>query len=167
MKPFFFLAYGLFVASACQSQKPALKKVEKNGMTVEWHFTKTHLKITMQAPTTGWVAIGFNPENQLPGTSLLMARMRGGQAEALDFYTVGPGDYHPVTELGGRSAIGQIIGWERDGQTHVSFEIERDPGGKFHYELAEGKPFHLLMAFSREDDFDHHSMMRTATEIRL
>ncbi len=160
-------ALALLVANSCLAQSSTSNNIEKNGMTVEWQVEEEHLIVTMQAPTTGWVAIGLNPKNQLAGSSFLMGRVQKGQAEVVDYYTIKPGDVHPVTELGGQSAIGEVSGWEKDGATNITFEIPLDPGGKYHHQLNPGSEWFMHIAYSVDDDFAHHSRMRTVVQIRI
>jgi hypothetical protein len=148
-----------------QPEPPA--SVTRNGMTVSWVWESTAIEITLQAPASGWVAAGFNPAAGLSGTSLIMARVRGGRAEAADYYVLRPGNYQPVTAMGGKSAVSGVRGREENGSTSVTFRLEARPGGPFHHSLAPGQEVHLLMAYSLDDDFAHHSIMRTSVRIRL
>jgi hypothetical protein len=144
-----------------------MQEVNKNGMKVGWEIIDDQLYVEMSAPTKGWVAIGFNTTSQLKGTSLLMGHVKGANSEVVDFFVRAPGDYEPVTELGGVSVITQSEGKEEGGATHISFHIPLRPNSEFHQQLVVGEMYHLLMAFSLEDDFKHHSVMRTSTTIKL
>lgn len=159
---FVFLSF-----QACIAQKNENKSITQNGMTIEWEVIGDNLKMTMIAPTTGWVAIGLNPKSQLAGSSFMMGRVIGNNAEVVDYYTIKPGDVHPVTKLGGQSAVGKVTGIENKGSTSVTFELALNPGGKYHHKLVPGSHFFMHIAYSQEDDFAHHSMMRTMVEIKI
>ena len=162
----------LLICSFCLStlslaQNNAPNRVEKNGMIVSWQMLENDIQITMTAPTDGWVAIGLNPKNQLAGSSFMMGRVVDGKGEVVDFYTIKPGDVHPVEKLGGKTAVGQVKGAEYNGNTSITFNLDANPGGDFHHKLSAGSTFFMHIAYSQDDDFAHHSMMRTVVEIRL
>lgn len=144
-----------------------VQSIEKNGMEVRWEIRADTLAVWMSAPTNGWLAIGFNTENRLKGTSLVMVRVREGEPEAVDFYVLAPGDYQPVTQLGGVSQIRTISGTESVSGTQVHCGLVLRPSSKWHHELRAGASYTMLLAYSQSDDFNHHSMMRTSIAITL
>ncbi len=153
--------------AACTAQVKEPHKIEKNGMQVEWKVVDGKLRVTMEAPTDGWVAIGLNPQNQLAGSSFMMGRVQDQKAEVVDFYTIQPGNVHPVIDLGGNSAVGSVSGWEEGRVSSITFDLTLIPGGDFHHHLKPGSEFFMHMAFSQEHDFAHHSTMRTVVKIRI
>ena len=161
------LMTSLFILSLLVGLDNSTKTVERNGMTVQWQVTATELQIRMSAPTQGWVAVGLNPNEHLMGTSLLMGRIQNANPEVEDFYVLSPGNYKPVTELGGESQVTLIEGSESPNGTYLHFSIPLEPDSEWHYALQAGKAMHLLMAYSRSDDFENHSMMRTSVLIEL
>ena len=149
------------------SQSFAQKKVdiEKRGMSISYQLEEEVLKVSMSAPTDGWVAIGLNSEDRLAGSSFLIGRIVNGKAEVVDFYTRKAGDVPKVKELGGNTAVSNISGVENQEGTSISFELARFPESNFHHQLKSGKTFYMHIAYSQEDDFDHHSMMRDKLQV--
>ncbi|NJM94214.1 MAG: hypothetical protein HC842_05730 [Cytophagales bacterium] len=72
-----------------------MKTIESGPMTASWHYAEGRIYLEMSAPTTGWVAVGFNQSDQLSGAYLLMGRVRGQQAEVVEHFTSAPGSYSP------------------------------------------------------------------------
>jgi len=149
------------------SQAFAQKKVDiwKSGMNIKYEIEESVLTFTMSAPTDGWVAIGLNTEDRLAGSSFLIGRVVNGKAEVVDFYTRKAGDVPKVQELGGKTAVSNISGVENQQGTSISFDLARFPDSKFHHQLTKGKTFYMHIAYSQEDDFDHHSMMRDKLQV--
>ena len=143
------------------------KQISKNGMTVKWEFKDDRVFFQMSAPTKGWLAIGFNDSEQLTGTYLLMGNVVSGNANVVEHYTRKPGDYLPISELGDRGEVGNIGGKETKLGTTLNFSVPIKSKSKFKKHLKSGTLFNLLMAYSREDDFQHHSVMRTALSVNL
>ncbi|MFM9837886.1 MAG: DOMON domain-containing protein [Cyclobacteriaceae bacterium] len=150
-----------------EAQKADFNSTTINGMTFHWRFHKEHLQCRVTAPTKGWVAIGFNTKDELSSTNLIMGSVEQDYVTIDDRFVVKPGDHKSITELGGSEAIVQRTGVEENGKTSISFSIPLSVNDKFHHNLVEGKEYYVLMAFSQEDDFQHHSIMRTTIKIRL
>ena len=142
-------------------------QIERNGMTLRWSAGTEYLDLEMRSPQQGWVAIGFNTQSGLKGTHLLMGRVRNGAAEVSDRYILAPGDHQAISSLGGTSWPSSVEGTESPSGTVVRFRLPLHRSDQWHHRLEAGKSYHLLMAFSRSDDLDHHSMMRTEVKISL
>jgi DOMON domain len=169
--PHFFhfgLLFSLVFTVHCKAQTVHnMNQTTQNGMTVKWEIQDDHLLVTMTAPTEGWVAIGFNTREGLAGTNLIMGCVKNGVAILSDRHTLAPGNHKSIGELGSVEATQLIVGTETKGVTSLTFTLPLMARDEWHHTLVAGKTYHLLMAFSREDDFSHHSMMRTAVEISL
>lgn len=158
---------GIWFAFAFGSPIAGEWKVDRNGMKVRWQFEGENIRFEMLAETTGWLAIGFNESTDLPGTYLLMGRVVDGQAEVQEFKTLAPGDYRPIQSLGGQAVCTVISGEEGNGRTKIQFSIPAWLEDGFHKKLVQGSTWPMLIAYSREDDFRHHSMMRGNVRIEL
>jgi hypothetical protein len=142
-------------------------RIEKNGMVVTWQFEKDLIHFQMSAPTTGWVTIGFNESSTIKNAYLLMGRVLNGKTEVVEHFTLSPGKYKPITELGGKTMVNHISGQERAGTSTIKFSLPMGMLSKYQKQLIKDRKYHMIMAFSREDDFQHHSIMRTSVEVQL
>ncbi len=141
--------------------------IERNGMTFRWLIQEEYVSIEISAPQQGWVAIGFNTKSGLTDTHLLMGRMVKGQAEISDRYVLAPGKHQAITKLGGTKWSTRISGLEDRQRTLIRFSLPLNKADEWRHRLVPGKKYYVLMAFSRDDDFQHHSMMRTEVLIQL
>ncbi len=144
-----------------------MKEIRKNNMIVRWEIVKKHIHFEMEAPTDGWVTIGFNETTTLAGTYLLMGRIRNGKAEVVEHYTEKLGSYKPISDYGISSQTNDIAGNEKGNRSKLHFSIPIKKTSKYHQQLSPGTKWSLLLAYSLEDDFQHHSIMRTSVEIKL
>ncbi len=144
-----------------------MKKIEKNGMIVQWHFSVDRIYFEISAPTVGWVTIGFNERDETTNAYLLMGKVVNGKTAVIEHYTQSPGNYSPITDYGIVSRVLDVEGSEVKGTTSISFSIPVLPGSKYHKDLTQGKEIILILAYSQEDDFQHHSIMRTSTKIQF
>ena len=137
----------------------------REGMTVTWRLQATAAEFSLRWPSHGWAAIGLNTQSGLPGTQLLMVSIVNGRPVISDRHAVAAGDHRPVQALGG--AVHLAV---RGGQCDASgceavFVVDRAPRDRLHHALEPGRPYYLLMAYSAQPDFDHHSLFRTDVEI--
>lgn len=143
------------------------KEINKHGMQVSWSFEADQLMIVMSAPTTGWVTVGFNENPSTDGAYLLMGNIIHSKITVTEHYTLSPGNYKPFSQLGAAENISIISGKESSTQTTITFKIVFDERNKYQEQLQEGKSLYMIMAYSRADDFQHHSMWRESVKITL
>ena len=155
----------LHAASSTQGQEP--KKVLEDGMAVSWHFDDTNIHFEMSAPTSGWVTIGFNEASGIKYSYLLMGNVVNGKAYVVEHFSQSPGNYSPIENLGGTVQVWNISGQEEKGSTTIEFTLPIGRPTAYQKELLKGKKYHMIMAYSVDDDFQHHSIMRTSVEIQL
>ncbi len=136
-------------------------------MEVKWAFVDEQILFEMSAPTNGWIAIGFNESNELAGTYLLMGAVRKGRPVVEEHYTLAPGDYPSFKELGEPAGILSKDGNEIEGVTMIRFSLSQKSFYQYSKKLTPGSKYNMLMAYSQEDDFEHHSIMRTSILIQL
>ena len=144
-----------------------LQKVERNGMLVSWEEKGEWLEVEVSAPTQGWLAIGFNTEDGLEGTNLIMVAVRGKEVQLSDRYILKAGDHRALSDLGVGERLEILSGEENASGSRISFRIPKLSQDNYHKSLLPGSSFYMLMAYSREDDFMHHSMMRTSVQITI
>ncbi len=141
--------------------------ITKNGMTVSWRFANDSIYITTTAPTTGWVTVGINTNKNLTGAYLLMGRIVKNKAEVVEHHTLVPGNYHPLKKLGATPLVKVVSGHETHNSTTLTYAIPCSAKGRYRHQLQQGMAYYMVMAYSRDDDFKHHSTMRTSLPITL
>ncbi len=158
---------GLGFSIHTQAQLVELGKVEYKGMTVQWKEEGGRIQFELQAPTEGWVTIGFDDDDSIQGAYLIMGRVINGRPEVVEHFTSSPGMYRPIAELGGEILVAHVGGKESSQTTTISFSLPIGTATEYQRALLRGQSYFLIMAYSRDDDFQHHSMMRTAIQINL
>lgn len=143
------------------------KTVTKNGMKVSWRIKGARIYFEMDAPTYGWVAIGLHTKDQLVGNNLIMGAVVDGTLKLEDQYIQSIGAHPTVKQLGGKDLLRDGVGKETTKHTSIGFSLPLQPNDQYHLDLEENKTYYLLMAYSTEDDFQHHSRMRTTISITL
>ncbi|MGB3467735.1 MAG: DOMON domain-containing protein, partial [Cyclobacteriaceae bacterium] len=160
--------YFLSLINSTQGKmQPTDREIIKNGMQVSWHYEGETIAIELKAPTTGWLAIGFNEKPSLKGTYLVMTRIRNDIPLIEEHYTFDHGDYRSFKSLNLKSNVSAVSGCEIIGKSKIRFSLPVNSDGKFTKLLKKGMKYYLILAFSRSDDFQHHSVMRTTVAVEL
>ncbi|MES0884777.1 DOMON domain-containing protein [Roseibium sp. SCP14] len=141
-------------------------RLEKDGVTFDWRFDKGRFRARMSAPTTGWLAAGLNSSIELKDTYFVMLRIEDGTVEAQERIAVSSG-HRGTGALGYSPVLGHVAGREELGQTHVSFVLPMNLPGPRNINLREGAQVFLMLAWSQEKDFTHHSAWRRHFEVTL
>jgi DOMON domain len=167
MSTIFLTLHIMILSLTSNSQKENLKTISKNGMTVSWYYEMDKIYFEMIAPTQGWVTIGFNTRADTEGAYLLMGCVTDGKAKVVEHYTISAGNYKPITTLGGNAAVQVIDGIQTSEGTRLKFSVLTKAASQFQRDLDHGISYTIILAYSQEDDFQHHSIMRTSLRITL
>lgn len=79
--------------------------------------------IAMRARTTGWLALGIEPEDKMKGADIWMCYIKDGKAVVVDMLSTGVYGPHPADEQqGGKSDVAMVSGTQQDGFTTIEFQ---------------------------------------------
>jgi hypothetical protein len=134
-----------------------------------WYNDAEFLYLAMEAPTTGWVAVGLDPEDRMQGANYLFGAVVAGEAMIWDAYGTAPaGNAHPPDEeLGGTNDIVAYAGVEEAGVTRFEVQIPLDSGDEFDKPLEAGNTYPVIAAMGASDSFDTHHLSRGAGSLTL
>lgn len=131
-----------------------------SGISFTYTLTGTNLECTLTAPTHGWVGVGFNRKNTIVGSDLLLFHVVDGKTTSTDMYVKRLGNPVKDSLLGGRNSISVLDGTEGKHGTTIRFSIPLNSGDPNDFVHEIGKEFWLILAYSVDDDFSHHSRVR-------
>ena len=144
---------------------------EVEGITFHWVKDGEHLYAAVAAETAGWVAVGFDPDMQMPGANIIFGHVKDRTASIEDMFGIRPNmpDAHPSDEQqGGTNDVLEYAGREEGGLTVIEFKIPLDSGDRYDKPLSRGASYPIILAMGPGDDFDvYHGGGRTYGEITL
>jgi hypothetical protein len=149
------------------SQQEGFNRAEVKDMVFEWRVEKDSLRVRVTAPTTGWIAVGFEPGAYMKGADLIVARVVDGKAEARDDYADGMFSHAPDEKLGGTDDVTVVTGTEEGNKTIVELTIPLDSGDKYDKVLHPGKKTAVMLAYGSTDRFNEQHKKKYLTDIRL
>lgn len=130
-----------------------------DGTSFRARHTSGRLMSNFTAPTRGWVAVGFNNQERLEGTRFVIGAMRQDRFHVEEHIAVGPG--HPrVQDLGLEGAVQDVTGAVSNDQTMIAFSLPHVFADTDNPTLLSGTSSYLMLAWSHETDFGHHSAWR-------
>lgn len=119
----------------------------------------------MRWPSHGWAAIGLNTRSGLTGTQLMMVSVVNGRAIVSDRHIVAAGDHRAVRSLGGSDHVAVRVGRCDVTWCEAVLVVERVARDQLHHTIEAGREYWLLMAYSAEAGFAHHSLFRTEVAV--
>lgn len=141
--------------------------IQVEGMTFAYRIEDDVLRCELRAPTNGWTGVGFNSKNSIVGSDLLLFNVVDGKATSKDLYVKSLGNPMRDEDLGGKYSIELLDALEDEKSTVVRFVIPLNSGDPYDYAHELDKDFWLILAYSVEDDFEHHSRVRKHIPLQL
>ncbi len=137
---------------AAESAPPVdtAKFTEVSGpVNFAWVVDGENLHVKISAETTGWVAVGFNPESAMRGADFILGAVNDqGQVLITDHFGVGYTSHKEDTAIGGTMDITQVYGSEKEGVTEIGFTIPLDSGDMMDTPIDPEKETTILLAHS-------------------
>ena len=127
--------------------------------TYEWKTedSLSTVRIKITAPTTGWVAVGFDPASFMIDANLLIGYVENGTVFVRDDFGTGQVTHDADTNLGGTSDIEIIDGSESSSETIIEFRIPMDSGDQYDKVLVDGNTYSMIFAYGYDDEDDYTS----------
>lgn len=134
------------------------------GITAHWQNDAIYLYVGLVSPGTGWVAIGFDPEQRMKGANIIIGAVKDSELLVQDHFGTAPTSHREDST----SQIVQAAGTEADGKIVIEFVIplqSNDPSDK---PLQPGQTVKVILAYhASSDSFSTKHSKRTTTQITL
>ena len=136
----------------------------ETAMAVHWQHDGSMLYVGLEAPGTGWLSIGFEPERRMQGANIVIASIDDGVLTIEDHY----GHTQTSHRRDDVDHVVQAAGSESDGRSTVEFAIPLDSEDDQDKALEPGTEVVIILAYHRSNDglTARHSE-RSTTTIRL
>lgn len=139
------------------------------GVDLQWRIEGERITVQMTAPTTGWVAVGFDPSRMMKDANMIIGYVAEGELVIADDYGTGNTSHGRDTDNGGTDDIVEAEGSEENGQTQITFAIPLDSGDPTDRPLAVGNSYNVIVGYGPDDsdNLDAYHAARGALEIEL
>ncbi len=148
---------------------PDFRSVSSGGMELSWRVAADALEVKVSAPTTGWVAVGFDPSRMMKDANILIGYVDGSSIVVTDQFGVATTSHRLDEAIGGRTDVTVIGGSESDGVTELHFSIPLDSGDERDRVLTPGSEYTVILAHGENDadDVESYHKARAALTITL
>ncbi len=153
------------IAKRASAEQPE-RCVQFDATTFAWHHRGDRLFGDLSVPTMGWLAVGFNDEPALKGTRFVIGVVEANAVRA-ELHIADPPHHQPIESLGGLSDIRDLQGKHENGRSQITFSLPHRSTDRFAVDLMPGRSIHLMLAWSNEPDFAHHSAWRRHVDVTL
>lgn len=138
----------------------------KDGTTaleIYWSNDKQYIYIGIIASSSGWTAIGFNPEFAMKGANIIFMAIDGQDVVMRDDFGNSTFSHSPDMELGGSFDVEEYAGKADGGETVYEFKMLLDTGDEFDSILNYGEQHKIIFSVNSQSiDFDNKHTKKTA-----
>jgi hypothetical protein len=144
-------------------------EVTRDNIHFRWKVEGSNLLVDVSAPTTGWVATGFDPQFMMKDANLIIGYVKDNQVTISDQYGTGNTSHKPDTELGGQDNVLSKDGQEQNGTTELRYAIPLNSGDQFDKVLVPGQEATVMLAYgpNNADNLTTHHAHRTTVKIKI
>jgi hypothetical protein len=119
------------------------------GVTFKWKVNGANLDCKLSAPTTGWVAVGFNNKPYMDGANIIIGYVTGGTTAVISDCK-GSGHTHPVDTI---DNITNKAGTDDGTTTQLTFTIPMaDDANGQDFALTQDGIYWLIMTNGSNND---------------
>lgn len=138
------------------------------NMTFSWAIEGDQIHVQLAAQTTGWVGIGFDPENAMEGANIIIGAVKNGKFKVEDHYGDRKRGHTSDKKLGGTDNVLNASGSEDGGVTTISFTLPLKAEEKYDKEIKPEGMSRIMLAYGAgKDSFKTRHPYRTVYDINL
>ncbi|OPL19785.1 MAG: hypothetical protein AVO35_02075 [Candidatus Aegiribacteria sp. MLS_C] len=138
--------------------------------TLRWAtVSASELAVELSGPTTGWVAVGFDPATAMQNANIIIGYVASGVPFIRDDFGVAPTSHAADTLLGGSHDLIIDGGTENAGTTEIMFTIPLDSGDQYDKPLVPGNTYPIILARSAngQDSFSAPHAVAATSQIEI
>ncbi len=121
-----------------------------SGAGVTFHYRVSddsmYLDGIMVANTTGWVAVGFNPTNQMANADIIIGYHENDMTMIRDDWGTSATSHASDESLGGTSNVMNYSSFEEEGNTEIHFMIPLNSGDDKDHIMEIGMTYPIILA---------------------
>ncbi len=144
-------------------------EVQAKKMSFAWKVNGDKLEVKLSAKTTGWVAVGFNPTDDMKGANYILGYVKDGKVTLSDDFGDSSTSHKADDKLGGTEDVTLIGGTEEGGKTTIEFTIPLASADANDGKIDVNADSLVLLAYGppERDSFKTKHTFRTELKINL
>ena len=142
--------------------------LEAEHMQFSWSIDTDQIHVRLTAKTSGWVGIGFDPENAMSGANIIIGAVNNGSFTVEDHYADRKTGHVNDEKAGGVNDVLNPSGSEENGVTVISFSLLLNTGDKYDKQIdPDGTTKVMLACGGEKDSFKLHHPFRYIYDVNL
>jgi len=125
------------------------------------------LQCRLSTNTSGWLAVGFDPSQQMKNANYIIAYVSGGNGFLRDDFGTDNTAHASDLSLGGNSDVTLVTASEGNGITTVEFTIPLNSGDSYDRIMQSGTTYPVIFATGSSDDFDSYHTSYATGSIKI
>ena len=102
--------------------------ITEKKITFDWSVAGDQLAVKLSAPTTSWVAVGFNPSKKMKDANIIIGYVKKGKVKISDEFGTAATQHKGDKKVGGVDHVTVVGGTEEGGITTIEFTIPLNSG---------------------------------------
>ena len=132
-----------------EAQSLEFRRAETDGFIFEWRIEGENIRLRLEAPTTGWIAVGFDPTRIMSDANMIIGYRNGDEQVLEDHYGNSIVTHVRDTQGGGTDDIIEYEVNEANGSTSFEALIPLDSGDSRDRPLVPGNEHRVIFAHGR------------------
>jgi len=127
----------------------------QDEFSFKWKIVGDSLRCMVNANTTGWIAVGFDPEEAMLNANLIIGYVSDGTAYVRDDWGVSEFVHTADVGLGGVNNVTRVFGHQSGGGTEIRFTIPLNSSDPYDKVIYQTQSYEIILAygFNGADDF--------------
>lgn len=142
--------------------------LDVKNMQFSWTIEADQIHVQLSAQTTGWVAIGFDPESAMEGSNIIIGVAKDDKVKIEDHYGNSKRGHESDKELGGTNDVLNPSGSEKDGVTTIAFTLPLKTNDKYDKDIRTEGMYRIMLAHGAgRDSFKSRHPYRTVYDVNF
>ena len=156
------------ISGQAQEKPPiAFQTLHAGEMVFQSAVDGKNLRVKIFAPTTGWIAVGFDPKSMMKGANFVIGYAEGSQAVIEDQFGVSSFHHRRDIELGGKDDVLEKSAGILPNGTEIGFTIPLDSGDPYDKKLEAGKTYKIILAYGKTTDLSKRHKKKYTADLKL
>lgn len=164
------IGFVIMLTAALFAMAQDWQEITVEGFTLRWATVAgDNLAVELNAPTTGWVAVGFDPTQIMRNGNIIIGYVESKSVLIRDDWGTGSTSHASDISLGGTSDLTVDGGLESLGSTEIYFTIPLNSGDAFDKPLETGSTYNIILAMGANgaDNFDSPHVAAATASITI
>ncbi len=139
----------------------------QDDFSFKWKVVGDSLRCMISANTVGWIAVGFDPDEEMLNANLIIGYVQTGTAYVRDDWGFSETSHTADVGLGGENNVTRVFGHQAMSKTEIRFTIPLNSQDAFDKVLTPGNTYEIIIAYGFNSDDNFNSMHQEAENFEI